>query len=125
VASRLLVGSFFAPGHDKLVEAAVIVTTYGGVPEFLVSHGASVPREGMLAALLMPEQEWWESALMLHSTELGQSATRNSSLSASGRGGDLFVVDNSNAGRTGLCISKSGATRLLRRPPGAATHCAA
>jgi len=33
------VGSFFAAGHDKVVEAAVILLEYGGVPEFLTRHG--------------------------------------------------------------------------------------
>ncbi len=33
------VGSFFAPGHDKVAESAVILTIWGGVPEFLVAHG--------------------------------------------------------------------------------------
>lgn len=33
------VGSFFAAGHDKAAESVVIVTQYGGVPEFLVAHG--------------------------------------------------------------------------------------
>jgi hypothetical protein len=32
-------GKFFAPGHDKVAESAVILTRYGGVPEFLVRHG--------------------------------------------------------------------------------------
>jgi len=32
-------GSFFASGHDKVAEAAVILTLYGGVPEFLAHHG--------------------------------------------------------------------------------------
>lgn len=38
-AASTPVGSFFAPGHDKLAESAVIITQYGGVPEFLVAHG--------------------------------------------------------------------------------------
>lgn len=33
------IGSFFASGHDKVAESAVIVTHYGSVPEFLVAHG--------------------------------------------------------------------------------------
>lgn len=33
------VGSFFAPGHDKFAESAVILTVFGGVAEFLVAHG--------------------------------------------------------------------------------------
>ena len=33
------VGSFFAAGHDKVAESAVILTKYGGVPEFLTAHG--------------------------------------------------------------------------------------
>ena len=33
------VGSFFAAGHDKVAESAVILLEYGGVPEFLVRHG--------------------------------------------------------------------------------------
>ena len=32
-------GSFFLPGHDKKAESAVIMTEYGGVPEFLTQHG--------------------------------------------------------------------------------------
>ncbi len=38
-SQRVRVGSFFAPGHDKVAESAVILTQYGGVPEFLVGHG--------------------------------------------------------------------------------------
>lgn len=33
------IGSFFAAGHDKVAESAVILTQYGGVPQFLVAHG--------------------------------------------------------------------------------------
>ena len=33
------IGSFFAAGHDKIAESAMILTAYGGVPEFLVAHG--------------------------------------------------------------------------------------
>ena len=33
------VGSFFASGHDKVAESAVILTKYGSVPAFLVAHG--------------------------------------------------------------------------------------
>lgn len=33
------IGSFFSAGHDKVAESAVIVTLYGGVPQFLVAHG--------------------------------------------------------------------------------------
>lgn len=33
------VGSFFAAGHDKVAEAAVILLEYGGVAEFLIHHG--------------------------------------------------------------------------------------
>lgn len=33
------IGSFFAAGHDKVAESAVILTHYGGVPEFLIAHG--------------------------------------------------------------------------------------
>jgi len=32
-------GSFFAPGHDKIAESAVILTQFGGVPEFLEEFG--------------------------------------------------------------------------------------
>lgn len=32
-------GSFFAAGHDKVAESAVIMVRYGGVPEFLSEHG--------------------------------------------------------------------------------------
>lgn len=32
-------GSFFAQGHDKTAESAVIMVEYGGVPEFLRAHG--------------------------------------------------------------------------------------
>ena len=38
-AAATRIGSFFAAGHDKVAEAAVILTQYGGVPEFLVAHG--------------------------------------------------------------------------------------
>jgi len=33
------VGAFFAPGHDKRAEAAVVKTVYGSVPELLIAHG--------------------------------------------------------------------------------------
>jgi hypothetical protein len=33
------VTSFFAPGHDKIAEAGVILAEYGSVPEFLLAHG--------------------------------------------------------------------------------------
>ena len=33
------IGSFFASGHDKVAESAVILMEYGSVPGFLVSHG--------------------------------------------------------------------------------------
>lgn len=33
------VESFFAAGHDKVAESAVILLEDGGVPEFLVRHG--------------------------------------------------------------------------------------
>jgi hypothetical protein len=32
-------GSFFAKGHDKVAESAVILTQFGGVPEFLREFG--------------------------------------------------------------------------------------
>lgn len=32
------VGSFFAPGHDKVAESRIISREYGTVPEFLVAH---------------------------------------------------------------------------------------
>lgn len=38
-ARQVPVGSFFAQGHDKVAESAVILTTWGGVPEFMVAHG--------------------------------------------------------------------------------------
>lgn len=34
-------GSFFLTGHDKVAEAAVVLAEYGGVAEFLASHGYS------------------------------------------------------------------------------------
>lgn len=33
------IGSFFASGHDKVAESAVVLLKYGGVAEFLVRHG--------------------------------------------------------------------------------------
>jgi hypothetical protein len=32
-------GVLFSAGHDKVVEAAVILLEYGGVPKFLKRHG--------------------------------------------------------------------------------------
>ena len=32
-------GAFFAPGHDKTAESAVIKVVYNTVPEFLERHG--------------------------------------------------------------------------------------
>lgn len=32
-------GSFFAQGHDKIAEAAVILDEYGSVADFLSAHG--------------------------------------------------------------------------------------
>lgn len=37
--TELGVGSFFAQGHDKTAESAVILTRYGSVPAFLDEHG--------------------------------------------------------------------------------------
>jgi len=37
------IGAFFAPGHDKTAESGVIMTEYGGVPEFLEHHGYQQP----------------------------------------------------------------------------------
>ena len=37
--TEIPIGSFFAAGHDKVAESAVILMEYGGVPEFLVHHG--------------------------------------------------------------------------------------
>jgi hypothetical protein len=34
-------GSFFLTGHDKVAESAVVLAEYGGVAEFLASHGYS------------------------------------------------------------------------------------
>jgi hypothetical protein len=31
-------GSFFAPGHDKIAESGVILSEYGSVPNFLLAH---------------------------------------------------------------------------------------
>jgi hypothetical protein len=33
------IGSFFAAGHDKVAESAVILVKYGGVAAFLREHG--------------------------------------------------------------------------------------
>jgi hypothetical protein len=33
------VGSFFAPGHDKVAESRVIKEVYGTVADFLFAHG--------------------------------------------------------------------------------------
>ena|SRR5579859_4137245 len=33
------IGSFFAQGHDKIAESAVILTLFGSVPQFLVEFG--------------------------------------------------------------------------------------
>jgi hypothetical protein len=32
-------GSFFAPGHDKRAQAAVITEFFGSIPEFLAAFG--------------------------------------------------------------------------------------
>jgi hypothetical protein len=32
-------GAFFAPGHDKRAEAAIVKVEYGSVPDLLVKHG--------------------------------------------------------------------------------------
>jgi hypothetical protein len=36
---RVSRGAFFQPGHDRVAESAVIMSVYGGVPEFLEHHG--------------------------------------------------------------------------------------
>jgi hypothetical protein len=36
---ELAVGSFFAPGHDKLAEARVIREVFGSVPAFIAAFG--------------------------------------------------------------------------------------
>jgi hypothetical protein len=33
------IGSFFKAGHDKVAESAVVMTQFGGVPEFLQTFG--------------------------------------------------------------------------------------
>lgn len=32
-------GAFFAPGHDKRAEAAIVKVVYGSVPQLLLAHG--------------------------------------------------------------------------------------
>lgn len=32
-------GAFFAPGHDKRAEAAIVKVEYGSVPDMLIRHG--------------------------------------------------------------------------------------
>ena len=32
-------GAFFASGHDKVGESAVVKVIYGSVPEFMLKHG--------------------------------------------------------------------------------------
>lgn len=43
-------GSFFAAGHDRLAESAVIRMKYGGVPEFLIEHGFGPGGENLTEA---------------------------------------------------------------------------
>jgi hypothetical protein len=33
------IGAFFAPGHDKRAEAAIVKVEYGDVPSLLAKHG--------------------------------------------------------------------------------------
>jgi hypothetical protein len=37
--AEVKVGAFFAQGHDKRAESAVVKTVYGSVPALLVAHG--------------------------------------------------------------------------------------
>jgi len=33
------IGAYFAAGHDKRAEAAIVKVVYGSVPELLIAHG--------------------------------------------------------------------------------------
>ena len=33
------IGAFFAPGHDKIGESAIVKVVYGSVPEMMAHHG--------------------------------------------------------------------------------------
>ncbi|MEA2372844.1 MAG: hypothetical protein QOH12_3238 [Solirubrobacteraceae bacterium] len=46
-------GAFFAPGHDKRAEAAVVKVIYGSVPQLLLAHGFG--HDGRSAATALDE----------------------------------------------------------------------
>ena len=44
-------GSFFAPGHDRKAEAAIVRLEYGSVARLLEEHGYGPGGKNLLAAL--------------------------------------------------------------------------
>lgn len=63
-------GAFFAPGHDKRAESAVIKVEYGTVPDFLEKHGfgqmGKIRREnssGSKKAVASTSRTWCSSQL--------------------------------------------------------------
>ena len=55
--SETPVGSFFAQGHDKFAEGAVIRMKYGSVASFVATHGFGPDGENLREAL-----ESWEGS---------------------------------------------------------------
>lgn len=51
------IGAFFAPGHDKRAESAVILAEYGSVAEFLAAHGYGPGGKSPQATLVQRRQE--------------------------------------------------------------------
>jgi len=53
-------GAFFAPGHDKRAEAAIVKVVYGSVPDFLDRHGYGPGKKNAHEALLRYQREGGE-----------------------------------------------------------------
>ena len=53
-------GAFFAPGHDKRAEAAIVKVEYGSVPDLLMKHGYGPGGKNASEALRRYQQEGGE-----------------------------------------------------------------
>ena len=52
-------GAFFAPGHDKRAEAAVVKVIYGSVPQLLLAHGFGPQGKSASDALETYQKRGW------------------------------------------------------------------
>jgi hypothetical protein len=53
-------GAFFAPGHDKRAEAAIVKVEYGSVPDLLDDHGYGPGKKNAAEALRTYQEEGGE-----------------------------------------------------------------